>query len=172
MPVLNGTGDGQSIFRRWIRLLSRGKQLSTHLYGNRIKRMLVTISLTSASLVGAVMLLFFHRHSIELQVWLSLLMVLCTELFFVSISLWTIVDIFTKYRNGIEGNLKRFLLTVREKEILRLLRKGLSNRRIAEVLFISPLTVKRHVYNIFRKVSVKSRMELIDKVTWRVTGSL
>ncbi len=40
-------------------------------------------------------------------------------------------------------------LTSRECEVLRLLSRGLKNSQIAELLFISPKTVRNHVYNIF-----------------------
>jgi DNA-binding CsgD family transcriptional regulator len=51
-------------------------------------------------------------------------------------------------------------ITQREVEIISLITKGYSNRQIGEKLFISLSTVKKHVYSIFRKVNVKSRMAL------------
>jgi LuxR family maltose regulon positive regulatory protein len=54
-------------------------------------------------------------------------------------------------------------LTNREIEILLILPKGLSNQEIAERLFISPETVKRHLYNIYQKFDVKSRQQAIVK---------
>ena len=52
-------------------------------------------------------------------------------------------------------------LTRREKEILSLLAEGLSNKEIAEKLFISPGTVKTHVKHIYKKLNVKRRMEAV-----------
>lgn len=52
-------------------------------------------------------------------------------------------------------------LTLREKEIILLVYKGYNNAEIAEELFISQNTVKHHVYNIFKKMNVKNRVELI-----------
>lgn len=52
-------------------------------------------------------------------------------------------------------------LTQREKEIIVLVYKGYNNAEIAEELYISQNTVKHHVYNIFKKLNVKSRVELI-----------
>jgi len=52
-----------------------------------------------------------------------------------------------------------FGLTSREREILRLLAEGYSNRRIAEALFITESTAGVHVSNILGKLGVASRTE-------------
>ena len=48
-------------------------------------------------------------------------------------------------------------MTPREREVLILLAKGLTNRQIAERLVVSEHTVHRHVTNILRKLDVPSR---------------
>jgi LuxR family transcriptional regulator, maltose regulon positive regulatory protein len=48
-------------------------------------------------------------------------------------------------------------LTAREREVLRLLAEGLTNRQIAERLVVSEHTVHRHVTNILRKLDLPSR---------------
>ena len=48
-------------------------------------------------------------------------------------------------------------VTPREREVLSLLAKGLTNRQIAERLVVSEHTVHRHVTNILRKLDVPSR---------------
>jgi DNA-binding NarL/FixJ family response regulator len=50
-------------------------------------------------------------------------------------------------------------LTTRELEVLRLVAKGMSNREIADALYISENTVKNHVRNILEKLQLRSRME-------------
>ena len=50
-------------------------------------------------------------------------------------------------------------LTSREVEILHLLSSGASNETIAEELYISPHTVKTHVYNVFKKIGAPNRLQ-------------
>jgi LuxR family maltose regulon positive regulatory protein len=54
-------------------------------------------------------------------------------------------------------------LTEREIEVVSLLAEGLTNREIASRLFLSPSTVKAHVYNIYQKWDVHSRVSAVDK---------
>jgi DNA-binding NarL/FixJ family response regulator len=51
-------------------------------------------------------------------------------------------------------------LTERETEVAMLVARGLSNRSIGELLYISQATAARHVANIFTKVGVTSRAPL------------
>lgn len=53
------------------------------------------------------------------------------------------------------------LLSKREHEILKLVAQGLSNREIAESLFLSKYTVECHIKNIYRKLSVSNRSKAI-----------
>lgn len=61
--------------------------------------------------------------------------------------------------NGTTSSIER--LTERELEVLRLLATGLSNNMIGTRLFISATTVKFHVSNIMRKLSVSRRAEAV-----------
>ena len=54
-------------------------------------------------------------------------------------------------------------LTDRESEIISCLAHGYSNEEIAQVLEISKKTVKCHLYNIYKKLSVKNRIQAILK---------
>lgn len=53
-------------------------------------------------------------------------------------------------------------LTERECEILNELRCGATNMDIARTLFISENTVRTHLYNVFRKLSVKNRTQAVS----------
>jgi DNA-binding NarL/FixJ family response regulator len=52
-------------------------------------------------------------------------------------------------------------LTEREREILRLVARGLTNAEIADRLVISPLTTKTHVSRILRKLDCRDRAQLV-----------
>ncbi len=54
-------------------------------------------------------------------------------------------------------------LTIRENEIMALVAEGLRNQEIADTLFVSTETVKKHLYNVFRKMQVSNRTQLVNK---------
>ena len=55
------------------------------------------------------------------------------------------------------------LLSNREKEILELLSKGLMYKEIASQIFLSPETVRKHVYHIYEKLHVTNRVAAVNK---------
>lgn len=56
-------------------------------------------------------------------------------------------------------------LTDREKEILLKISSGKGNKEIANELNVSPHTVKTHIYNIFKKIEVRDRLQAALWVT-------
>jgi DNA-binding CsgD family transcriptional regulator len=52
-------------------------------------------------------------------------------------------------------------LTTRERDVLRMIGHGFSNKDVARALAISPETVKSHVKNIFSKLAVRTRSEAV-----------
>jgi DNA-binding NarL/FixJ family response regulator len=55
------------------------------------------------------------------------------------------------------------ILTAREKEILQLITQGMTNELIAAQLFISVQTVRNHIKNIYDKLQVHSRAQVVVK---------
>lgn len=56
-----------------------------------------------------------------------------------------------------------FRLSTREIEVLEQLSKGLSYNAIAQNLFLSPSTVRKHIENIYTKLQVHNKLEAVEK---------
>lgn len=54
-------------------------------------------------------------------------------------------------------------LSEREKEVLSLIAAGLRNKEVADKLSVSNATIKSHIYSIYQKLHVNSRVEAINK---------
>ena len=63
-----------------------------------------------------------------------------------------------------------FDLTEREKEVLILISKGLSNKEIAEKLIISILTLRTYIHNIYGKLGISKKTN--ETSTLRVRAAL
>lgn len=72
-----------------------------------------------------------------------------------------VVAAFQSKSSGMDSDLDQ--LSTREKEILEQLSKGLMYKEIAAELFISPETVRKHVYHIYEKLHVTNRIEAVNK---------
>jgi len=68
------------------------------------------------------------------------------------------------YEQSLEDVFAKYSLTQREQEIVRLILEGASNKDIEKKLFISSSTVRNHIYNIYQKLGVQNRLELINLV--------
>lgn len=62
-------------------------------------------------------------------------------------------------RGEMVENAGTLLLTDREEEVLNLLSSGLTNKDIAQTLFLSVRTVEAHLHNVYGKLGVSSRTE-------------
>ncbi len=81
-----------------------------------------------------------------------------------TIAIVTLIYMFIK-RKGTKKSLStefihQLSITKREQEIIPLLLQGKTNKEIGEILYISIRTVDTHIYNIYRKCSVKNKLEL------------
>jgi DNA-binding NarL/FixJ family response regulator len=68
------------------------------------------------------------------------------------------------------GSLAPPLLSVREKQVVGLAAMGLSNREIAERMFLAESTIKSHMSSAFVKLGVRSRHEATDLIVNRAWG--
>ena len=99
---------------------------------------------------------FFYRHDSLPQILKGVKSLLQGEI-------WISRDILAQV--ALQAHVKRTTvldkasLTRREAEILVLLSIGSSNDEIADKLFISPNTVKTHLYRVFRKINVPNRFQ-------------
>lgn len=59
-------------------------------------------------------------------------------------------------------SLSRYRISEREISVILLIKKGLTNKEIADKLAISANTVNNHIANIFSKVEVRSRIDLLN----------
>ncbi|KGE70926.1 helix-turn-helix transcriptional regulator [Spirochaeta lutea] len=57
--------------------------------------------------------------------------------------------------------IKQYGITARELDVIRQVSRGLSNKQIAQELGVSFTTIRTHLYNIFQKTGVQSRVELL-----------
>jgi DNA-binding NarL/FixJ family response regulator len=58
----------------------------------------------------------------------------------------------------------KYGITLREREIIELLCKGLLNKEIGDTLHVSKRTVEFHINNIYHKFNVTNRMDLLSKI--------
>ena len=62
-----------------------------------------------------------------------------------------------------ENELERLCLSKRELEVLQLMAEGLSNKEIADRLFVSVNTIKTHAARLFEKLEAERRTQAVDK---------
>lgn len=158
---------------------------------NLLRRILYSLSLISAAGYAAFQLIRYRKNIIRPLKGYSIVLAFVTLLFaplilindFLALSgqlfsplLFLITNIlgviyFLKYspvfaaqfQQPVTSELfyRRFQITRREQEIIEELLQGTSYKEMTEKLFISINTVKKHVNNIYKKVGVKNKIELL-----------
>ncbi len=63
-------------------------------------------------------------------------------------------------KNGADKHADSVMFTRREREVVELISEGLSNKEIAEKLYIATYTVKSHVHNILEKLALGTRLQI------------
>ncbi len=85
-------------------------------------------------------------------------------------ALWSILLIMYFWRNifvvsinklSSSSFIEQYRITEREKDIMDLIVLGKTNKAIGEQLYISEKTVKNHIYNLYKKLGINSRFELM-----------
>lgn len=64
-------------------------------------------------------------------------------------------------KRGHNATDEKYKMTEREKDIIKLIAKGMSNKEIAEKLYLSEGTVRNYISNIFIKLNVRDRTQLV-----------
>ena len=68
-----------------------------------------------------------------------------------------------------QKKLEQLNISKRELEVLELINKGMSNQQIADALFVSENTIKKHISSLFLKLDVQRRTEAIRKAReWKL----
>lgn len=100
---------------------------------------------------------------------------LLVALLFGGVGIWVGIKLFTKNKQLIviegggtpglvdEEKIKELGISKREYEVLELIARGHTNQEVAELLFVSPNTVKTHLANIFAKLDVNRRTQAIQR---------
>ncbi len=105
---------------------------------------------------------FFHRDSFLIDG------VIIITLIFIFLAFSKFTDdlkriaLFSEKNTCPSDKLDHYDITQRESEVVNLLIKGKSYKEISEQLFISMPTVKTHVSNIYQKMSINNKVELIN----------
>jgi DNA-binding CsgD family transcriptional regulator len=132
-----------------------------------MKRQILIISFLTATLIFLIRLFEarFLTGQISTKVYISIIGII-----FLAVGIWvglkfkkteTIIKVVEK-GPGVRGNPNE-LLTTRETELLVLVATGLSNKEIAERVFVSEHTVKKHLNNLYFKLDVTRRTQAVSK---------
>jgi DNA-binding CsgD family transcriptional regulator len=107
----------------------------------------------------------FFVRDLSLELYLGLV-----ALIFIALGIWvgrrlTRVRVITAEAEFTvdDAALKRLGITKREYEVLGLIAQGLSNKEIADRLFVSTSTVKTHTSNLFVKLEASRRTQALQK---------
>ena len=68
-------------------------------------------------------------------------------------------------RLSVKDAVKLYMLTKREETVLELIAGGSENQKICEDLVISPNTLRKHILNIYRKLNVRNRIQLLNMIS-------
>jgi LuxR family maltose regulon positive regulatory protein len=61
------------------------------------------------------------------------------------------------------GTILQSPITAREREVLELWARGLQQKKVAEILSLSPGTVKKHLRNVYKKLNAHNKVQALTK---------
>lgn len=139
-------------------------KLSKRFYFFAVGAYIISIS------IGKIIYIYFKNRSVCLLICLIGILI-CFVIFYVLQQYYNEVLIIAekKYKNNNicennnQINIGLEVLTEKETEIVKLMLKGLKNKEIASTVFISENTLKTHARNIYQKLNVNNKKELIEK---------
>lgn len=132
-----------------------------------MKRIVILYGLALAVLVFLLKYLEYRLivHDLSIEFYIGLV-----ALFFTGLGIWAGLKLTRKqivivgpdfFLN--EAELNRLGISKREHDVLELMAKGLSNKEIADKLFVSLNTVKTHSSNLFLKLEVSRRTQAVQR---------
>lgn len=135
-------------------------------YGENQKRLITILSTLKAK--GVAILYFHHKIDTCMEIADKVAILKEGKIIHESAASQTIPEnLVYKLLGEVEENqeippsvIKKYNLTRREVEIMKLVLEGMNARQISETLYISLPTVKTHIYNIYQKTGVKNRLAL------------
>jgi len=132
-----------------------------------MKRIVILYGLALAVLVFLLKYLEYRLivHDLSIEFYIGLV-----ALFFTGLGIWAGLKLTRKQVVIMgpdfllnEAELKRLGISKREHDVLELMAKGLSNKEIADKLFVSLNTVKTHSSNLFLKLEVSRRTQAVQR---------
>jgi DNA-binding CsgD family transcriptional regulator len=131
-----------------------------------IKAIITTVLIICPIMFIGSLIKFFHFDSIKLSIFQLSVFYLVWNIVSLSFTAWYFYRRVDKVNidHIIEIITQQYNITHREKEIISLISEGLSNKAIADTLVISLATVKTHIRNIFQKLNIKNRYELLSRL--------
>ena len=129
-----------------------------------MKRTILAVAVLSATLMFLIKLFEtqFAVGELSIKTYITIIGII-----FLSIGVW--LGIMYGYKRNSKNNIlptqpiSNTILTERETELLALVAQGLSNKEIADKVYVSENTVKKHLNNLYSKLGVARRTQAVSK---------
>lgn len=129
-----------------------------------MKRTILAVAVLSATLMFIIKLFEtqFAVGELSIKTYITIIGII-----FLSIGVW--LGIMYGYKRNSKNNIlptqpiSNTILTERETELLALVAQGLSNKEIADKVYVSENTVKKHLNNLYSKLGVARRTQAVSK---------